>query len=93
MQKVQRKFGKVLKRSADTADVATILHEFQLADELLDKASGISGVRSAVDILTEEVHLVYQRVQDRVGPDSTEAAQRGQGNGDSLQANRGNHGC
>jgi amphiphysin len=32
MQNVQRKFGKLKKRSADRSDVGTILSEFNTAD-------------------------------------------------------------
>lgn len=36
MQRIQRKFGTLLKRSDDEADVGAILAEFQTADKLLD---------------------------------------------------------
>lgn len=35
MQSVQRKFGKLMKRSADGADVGGILNEFNVADKSL----------------------------------------------------------
>jgi len=36
MQRIQRKFGTLLKRSDDEADITAILAEFQTADKLLD---------------------------------------------------------
>lgn len=35
MQSVQRKFGKLMKRSADGSDVGGILSEFNSADQAL----------------------------------------------------------
>lgn len=35
MQSVQRKFGKLMKRSADRSDVGGILSEFNTADQAL----------------------------------------------------------
>lgn len=35
MQNVQRKFGKLMKRSADTSDVGGILNEFNTAEQAL----------------------------------------------------------
>ena len=37
MQRMQRKFGTYLPRSADEAQVATMLHEFEEADKMLAK--------------------------------------------------------
>ncbi|KAF4553228.1 HOB1-like protein [Elsinoe fawcettii] len=36
MQRLHRQAGKLLKRSADEADVATVMQEFMIADQLLD---------------------------------------------------------
>lgn len=36
MQRIQRKFGTLMKRSDDEADITAILAEFQTADKLLD---------------------------------------------------------
>ena len=47
MQRVQRKVGTFLKRSADNADVGTILAEFQTADKLLDKVSSAETSHSS----------------------------------------------
>lgn len=39
MQKVHRKFGTFLKRSADEQDVGVILQEYRDADQMLDRVS------------------------------------------------------
>ena len=37
MKSVQRKFGKVMKRGDNEADVQTVLAEFKAVDEMLDR--------------------------------------------------------
>lgn len=37
MKSMQRKFGGLMKRSADEADVGLIMNDFKAADEMLDK--------------------------------------------------------
>lgn len=44
MQRVQRKFGTLLKRSEDEADVGAILHEFNDAEKFL------ASVRCAINV-------------------------------------------
>ncbi|PNS19486.1 hypothetical protein CAC42_7330 [Sphaceloma murrayae] len=62
MQRLQRQAGKLMKRSADGADVATVLHEFQIADQLLD--SFMDAVRSFQNgwnaILTHQLGIAQQ---------------------------------
>ncbi|KAF2220198.1 hypothetical protein BDZ85DRAFT_298258 [Elsinoe ampelina] len=62
MQRLQRQAGKLMKRSEDEADVATVLGEFQIADQLLD--SFMDAVRSFQNgwnaILTHQLGVAQQ---------------------------------
>ncbi|KAI5209231.1 hypothetical protein AUEXF2481DRAFT_27850 [Aureobasidium subglaciale EXF-2481] len=78
MQNVQRKFGKLMKRSADGADVGGILSEFNTADAAL--ASFIEATKSwrnAWDetlntqlYVAETLHLLYKPIEVEEDPDN-----------------------
>ncbi|THW77234.1 hypothetical protein D6D19_02406 [Aureobasidium pullulans] len=78
MQSVQRKFGKLMKRSADGSDVGGILSEFNSADQAL--ASFIEATKSWRDAwdetlktqlyVAETLHLLYQPIEVEDDPDN-----------------------
>ncbi|KEQ72345.1 hypothetical protein M436DRAFT_48412 [Aureobasidium namibiae CBS 147.97] len=78
MQNVQRKFGKLMKRSADRSDVGGILSEFSTADLAL--GSFIDATRSWRDawdetlktqlFVAETLHLLYKPIEVEDDPDN-----------------------
>ncbi|CAD0099324.1 unnamed protein product [Aureobasidium mustum] len=61
MQNVQRKFGKLMKRSADRSDVGGILSEFNTADQALG---------STQLYVAETLHLLYKPIEVEDDPDN-----------------------
>lgn len=47
MQRVQRKFGKLLPRTADESQVALLLKDFDDADKMLERVSTDESVVAA----------------------------------------------
>ncbi|KEQ66500.1 uncharacterized protein M437DRAFT_40022 [Aureobasidium melanogenum CBS 110374] len=78
MQNVQRKFGKLMKRSADRSDVGGILSEFNTADQAL--GSFIDATKSWRDGLdetlktqlyvAETLHLLYKPIEVEDDPNN-----------------------
>ncbi|KAG9690563.1 hypothetical protein KCU95_g10220, partial [Aureobasidium melanogenum] len=78
MQNVQRKFGKLMKRSADRSDVGGILSEFNTADQAL--GSFIDATKSWRDnweeclktqlYVAETLHLLYKPIEVEDDPNN-----------------------
>ncbi|KAI4726478.1 hypothetical protein E4T49_05773 [Aureobasidium sp. EXF-10728] len=78
MQNVQRKFGKLMKRSADSSDVGNIISEFNTADLAL--GSFIDATKSWRDawdetlksqlFVAETLHLLYKPIEVEDDPDN-----------------------